>query len=202
MTKIDYRKELQHLYKGRKGTPTIVDVPPMNFLMVDGQGHPSEQEFQDAVSTIYPVAYTLKFMVRKHDDLDYKVMPLEVKWKINREEKGSKRYGWTVMVMQPEFITKGLFLEAVEQAKLKRALPYEEKLRFTSRTEGLCGQIFHKGPYGDPMEETFELLKQYLAQNGYQGEPDSHDIYLNSVLRTKPENLKTIIRVRVQKDQE
>ena len=38
MKKIDYKKELKHLYKPSQKTVEIVDIPEMNFLMVDGQG--------------------------------------------------------------------------------------------------------------------------------------------------------------------
>jgi len=39
--KIDLRKELAHLYKASARAPSVVDVPPMNFLMVDGAGDPN-----------------------------------------------------------------------------------------------------------------------------------------------------------------
>jgi hypothetical protein len=197
MKKIDHKKELKHLYGGTKGKPAVVDVPPMNYLMVDGRGHPEEQAFQDAVSTLYPVAYTAKFMIWKTHDIDYKVMPLEAKWRLNRQEHGSKRYSWTVMLMQPEWVTQDIFQKAVQQAHTKKDLPCGADLRLERLQEGVCGQIIHKGPYGQPMEETFDMLKAYLDENGYQWEHDSHDIYFNSILKTKPENLKTLIRVKI-----
>ncbi len=196
-TKIDHKKALKHLYGGTKRKPAIVDVPPMNYLMIDGKGHPDEQAFQDAVSTLYPVAYTAKFMIRKMHDIDYTVMPLEVKWTLNRQEHDSIRYSWTMMLMQPEWVTQAVVQEAAQQAQTRKELRNLSGLRLECLHEGLCGQIMHKGPYAQPMEETFNLLKAFLTQNGYQWEPDSHDIYFNNVLKTKPENLKTLIRVRI-----
>lgn len=199
MAAINYRKTLQSLYKASAKTPVIVDVPALQFLMVDGQGHPQDQSFQDAASTIYPVAYTLKFMIKAaHPEQDYAVMPLEVKWWLNRQEHGSKRFAWTMMVMQPECITPALYQQAVEQAQAKRELPCLASLRFEQRIEGLCAQILHKGAY-EGMNATFERVKTYLQETGYTWEADSHDIYLNDMRKTKPENLKTIIRTSISK---
>ena len=88
MFKIDHRKTLKHLYHPSRITPTLIDVPPMNFLMMDGRGKPSGSGFQQAASTLYPLAYTLKFMVRAASDVDYHVMPMEVRWRVNREKQG------------------------------------------------------------------------------------------------------------------
>ncbi len=41
MMKINYKKELKHLYKASVKKTEIVDVPQMNFLMIDGEGDPN-----------------------------------------------------------------------------------------------------------------------------------------------------------------
>jgi hypothetical protein len=57
--KIDLRKELRHLYRPSAREPAIVDVPDMNYLMVDGQGDPNTvPEFQDACNALYGASYT------------------------------------------------------------------------------------------------------------------------------------------------
>ena len=38
--KINFKRELKHLYSPPKGKFTIVDVPAMNFFMIDGYGYP------------------------------------------------------------------------------------------------------------------------------------------------------------------
>ncbi len=82
MTKIDYKKELKHLYNPSAKQITIVDVPTMNFLMIDGEGDPNtSQTFQDAVEGLFATSYTLKFMIKKgKEGIDYGVLPLEVLW--------------------------------------------------------------------------------------------------------------------------
>ncbi|MFH0947641.1 MAG: GyrI-like domain-containing protein [Elusimicrobiota bacterium] len=195
MKKIDYRKELKQLYFASTKEPTIVKVPAMNFLMIDGKGHPSEQEFQDAAGTIYPVAYTMKFMIRPRIDIDYRIMLLELLWTLNRERK---TFRWTMLQMQPKYVTKQLYNEALEKLALKQTLPSILKLRFEKFDEGLCAQIMHKGHY-EKMNETLEILLNFIKSKGYSSMKDTHDIYLNDFRKTKPENLKTIVRLKINK---
>ena len=78
MEKVDYKKELKELYGPKVGQQTIVNVPAMNYLIIDGKGNPNtSQEYIDAIETLYPVAYTMKFMCKKELDKDFGVMPLE-----------------------------------------------------------------------------------------------------------------------------
>lgn len=197
MTAIDLKKELGPLYKGRKNKPVILEVPSLRYITVQGKGHPSGKFFQEAALTIYPVAYTLKFMIREMvREKDFSVMPMEVAWKLDRTVEGPERFSWTMMILQPRFITSDNFNEAVKKALKKRELPCLSKLSFEERAGYLCGQIFHKGPY-ERMNDTFSLLTAFLKQEGYTFEKDSHDIYLNSIKRAKPENLKVLIRTKI-----
>ena len=117
MMKIDYRKELKHLYRPSARKVEIVDVPQMNFLMVDGEGDPNKsQSFSDAIEALFPLAYTLKFMVKKGDmAIDYGVLPLEALWwadDLSTFAEGKKDdWKWTLMIMQLEFITEEMVYE-------------------------------------------------------------------------------------------
>lgn len=126
MQKIDYRKLLKQFYSTSKKQFSIVDIPKMNFLVIDGHGHPDEQEFQDAVNTIYTIAYILKFIIRDKTSIDYGVMPLEANWTLDRK---NKQFYWSMMIMQPELVTKELYLTALEKAKTKKNPPSLSKLR-------------------------------------------------------------------------
>ncbi|MBU1153971.1 GyrI-like domain-containing protein [bacterium] len=195
MKKIDHKKEFYNLYSGKISKPVIVNVPLMNYLMIDGKGHPSEKEFQEACSTLYPVTYTIKFMLRPEINIDYKVMPLEVMWTVNRTDK---TFTWTMLQMQPEYVTKSIFQKGIEKLLLKKRPSLIEKLRFEKLDEGLCGQIIHKGPY-EKMNDTFKILTDFLESEKYAYKKDSHDIYFNSPIKTKPENLRTMIRTQIKK---
>jgi hypothetical protein len=130
-------------------------------------------------------------------------MPMEVKYRLDRARHGSKRYLWTMMIMQPECVNETIVASAEKELKRKKKeLPLEGRLRLRSFEEGPCGQILHVGPFEGPMERSFDLLKEWLSAEGYAWEPDSHDIYLNDSRRTKPEKLRTLIRVGIRKEGE
>jgi hypothetical protein len=39
--KVDFRKQLKHLYQPSAKVLSVVNVPELNFLIVDGQGNPN-----------------------------------------------------------------------------------------------------------------------------------------------------------------
>jgi len=166
----------------------------MNFLMMDGRGKPSGNEFQQAASTLYPLAYTLKFMVRLACDIDYHVMPMEVRWRVNREKK---EFAWTMMLMQPEYVTEKLVDEARQKVLPKVEADLLERVRFETFAEGMCMQFLHVGPY-EGMDAALEKMLAAAESQGYAVPVrNAHDIYLNDVRKTKPENLKSIMRLPV-----
>ncbi len=193
MQKIDMKAQLKTIYSTSARRPTIIEVPEMNYLKIDGSGNPSQTEFQKAAQTLFPIAYTLKFMVREKLDMDFKVMPMEVIWNIDR---GNKEYFWTMMLMQPDCITADLFITACHWVKEKHNPKLLDKVRFESLCEGLCAQIMHKGSYQE-MNSTLEKMLLFINQEGYTSNRDTHDIYLNNVTKTKQENLKAIMRLKI-----
>ena len=198
--KIDLYKELSYLYAPARKTPAIVSVPEMNFIMFDGAGHPSDKDFQVAAEAVYTVSYLLKFEIaRKRLDMDYKVMPMEVRWSLDRTNGLS--FSWTMMIMQPHFLTRAMFEEATEIALRKGKSIAYDRLRFEACEEGLCVQAFHSGDY-KKMNETLQSMIQFAEDNQLACERDTHDIYLNDSRKTKTENLKAIMRVRAHSDGE
>ncbi|UCE14202.1 MAG: GyrI-like domain-containing protein [Candidatus Heimdallarchaeota archaeon] len=206
MSKIDLKKELKNYYSGVSAKEfSIVDVPPLNFLMIDGQGYPgTSQEYQDAMMTLYPLSYTLKFMMKKKGK-DYVVMPLEGLWwakdmmvftEAFMERKDE--WLWTSMIMQPEFITQEMVDKAIEEVKKKKDPAALSKVRFEVYNEGLSVQILYFGSYADE-GPTIERLHTFIHDQGYELRGKHHEIYLSDPRRTKPEKLKTIIRQPVKK---
>ena len=199
MTKIDLKKELKHLYSASAKEAAVVEVPEMNFLMIDGSGDPdASEEFQDAVGALYGLSYTLKFMIKKGERaLDYKVMPLEGLWWVEGEEAFDidrrELWRWTLMIMQPEFVTAELVERAAEEVERKKSPPALEKARFESFREGLSAQIMHVGPYCDE-GPTIERLHAFIRESGRQPRGKHHEIYMGDPRRTAPERLKTILR--------
>ncbi len=172
--------------------------------MIDGKGDPNtSKDFQDAIETLYSVAYTLKFMVKKGEiGIDYGVMPLEALWwadDMNDFSAGKKdNWYWTAMILQPDLITNDLYKEAKKMAASRKELVAIDKLRFEQFKEGTCAQVLYVGPYNNETETIISLHK-FVKEQGYQLSGKHHEIYLNDARRTAPEKLKTIIRQAIKK---
>jgi hypothetical protein len=199
LKKIDYKKELKHLYNASLKKAEIVDISLMNFLMIDGEGDPNtSQAFKDAVEALFSISYSLKFMIKKgKEGIDYGVLPLEGLWwaddmlQFNIENKA--KWKWTLMIMQPEYITERLFHESIEQVKKKKDLEAVSKVRFELFSEGKSAQIMHIGPFSKE-GPTIEKLHNFIKENGFKLVGKHHEIYLSDIRKATPEKWKTIIR--------
>ena len=203
MKKVDLKKELKHLYQPSAKEVVIVQVPKQQFIMIDGQGDPNiSKEFREAVEALFSTAYSLKFMVKKGETgIDYGVMPLEGLWwsedvtTFSVENKSD--WKWTLMIMQPEFVTRELFAIALQQVKKKKSLDALSKLRLEAFAEGKAAQILYVGPFSEE-GPTIENIHSYIKQNGYRASGKHHEIYLSDITKTAPDKLKTIIRQPVK----
>ena len=199
MGKIDYKKELKHLYRPSAKKVEIVEVPQMNFLMVDGEGDPNTaQSFSDAIEALYPVSYTLKFMIKKGEiGIDYGVLPLEAIWwsdDMSAFSTGNKEaWKWTLMIMQPDFITQKMVKEAMEEVKVKKKPASLPLIRFETFKEGKAAQIMHIGPFSEE-GPTIEKVHLFIEENGSHRVGKHHEIYLSDIRRAAPEKWKTIVR--------
>jgi hypothetical protein len=204
MSKIDFKKELKHLYRPSAKEFVVVDVPPMNFLMIDGHGDPNTaQEYQDAVEALYAVAYKLKFTSKKELGKDYVVPPLEGLWWAEDMEtfttaRDKSAWDWTMMIMQPEWITQEMVEEAVKQVE-KKGLPALSKLRLETYHEGLAVQILHIGSYDDEGPTIAKMHQEFMPENGYEPAGKHHELYLSDPRKVAPEKLKTVLRQPVRK---
>ena len=199
MKKIDFKRELKELYQPSGKEISVVDVPPMNFLTITGQGNPnSSQAYQDAVEALYSVAYPVKFMAKKGVlATDFVVMPLEGLWwvpdmrEFSMENKDA--WLWQMMIMQPDFVTAEMIAEAKVQAKKKKGNEAIDRLKFEVYAEGTAVQILYTGPYADEGPTIQRLHEHVWEQDGELG-GKHHEIYLSDPRRMAPEKLKTVIR--------
>lgn len=199
MTKIDLKKDLKQFYNASADQIAIVEVPPLHFLMAEGQGDPnSAPAFQQAAETLFRLSFTLKFMVRKEHGVDYTVMPLEGLWcaddLVAFAEERREEWRWTLMILQPDFITKNMVVAAKEEAqkKKKKGSPLYETT-FGRHTDGQSAQILHVGPYSEEAA-TIARLHTFIKEKGYHFAGKHHEIYLSDPRRTAPGKLKTILR--------
>jgi len=205
MKTLDLIKQYQNFFQQPKNTVSLVQVPKLNFLMIDGNGSPNNNpDYSDALGALYGVAYTLKFSVKKGPlETDFKVMPLEGLWwtddmsEFTLEDRGN--WLWRMMIMVPDLITSEMVTRSIEDLRNKKNPPRLEDVRFESFEEGLSAQVFHSGPYGEAERPTVQKLHAFLKENGYVLRGKHHEIYFNSPLRTDPSKLKTIIRQPAEK---
>lgn len=198
MEKIDYKKQLRHLYGPSAKKVEIVDVPEMNFLMIDGEGDPNTSKaFGDAIEALYPISYTLKFMIKGKTGIDYGVLPLEALWwadDMSAFSSGNKdAWKWTVMVMQPEFIAASMVEEATKAVRGKKNPVSLPLVRFEPFREGRSAQIMHIGPFSEE-GPTIEKVHSFIETNGSRRTGKHHEIYLSDIRKAAPEKWKTIVR--------
>jgi hypothetical protein len=198
MPKIDLKKDLKHLYSASPKEISFVNAPRRHFLMLDGAGDPNTTpQFQEAAQTLFSASYTLKFRVKKAQGLDYAVMPIEGLWWADDPKvfiSGDKdQWQWTLMILQPEFITPELVDAARAEVERKKNLPLLNNLRFAAWCEGDAAQILHVGPFSEE-HLTIARLHAFIKDKGYHLCGKHHEIYLSDPRRTAPEKLKTILR--------
>ena len=120
-----------------------------------------------------------------------------------REITDKERFRWYAMIRQPEFVTSEVFEWAKAELKKKKPEIDFTKTRLETWEEGLCCQIMHIGPY-DNEPATIEVLEEYIQASGYITDISDqrwhHEIYLGDPRRTKPENLKTVIRHPIRQE--
>jgi hypothetical protein len=200
MEKIDLKKKLKALYNPTAKEVTLIHIPKMNFIMIDGHGAPESPQFSLSIQALYPVAYTMKFEKNQAEGKDYGVMPLEgLFWADDMavylpESADRNQWQWTMMIMQPPFITKADFIRAKEAAvKKKKDNPLIAKIRFESYAEGRAAQIMHIGPYSAE-GPNIQKLHHKIAEIGGKLSGKHHEIYLSDPRRVTPDKMKTVLR--------
>jgi hypothetical protein len=202
MSKLDLRKELKRFYSAKK-KPGIIDVPSGKFLTIVGRGEPGGEAYSAALQALYGLSYTLKFKC-KAEGRDFTVMALEGLWwwddpSIFDLENAPPReeWNWKSMMRQPDFVT-GEMLEEVRPGVREKRGPAVDDVVLEAFHEGLSAQIMHRGPYSEE-DPTVMRLHEFIAEEGYRMRGRHHEIYLSDPRRSKPENIKTIIRQPVEK---
>lgn len=207
MATFDFKKEYKELYlPGKK--PSLIEVPEMSFIMVNGKGNPNTSEtYKHAIELLYGLSYSIKMSKKSGSQpenyFDYVVPPLEGLW-WGEDEKidglnivDKEKFNWISMIRQPDFVTEEVFLWAKEQLAKKKPDLDLSKAYFKIWNEGLCAQIMHTGSY-DEEHKTIEILGNFVTEQGYENDISNvrphHEIYLGDPRRTAPDKLRTIIR--------
>jgi len=198
MEKVDLKKELA-AYTARRGEFEVVEIPDLQYLMIDGYGDPNTaQEYADALAALYPLAYKLKFFSKRELGRDYTVMPLEALWWAEdmatfTSGRDKSQWHWTAMILVPDWLTAE-HVEIAREAAAAGDAPVLDRVRLQTLVEGLCVQTLHIGSYDDEGPVLQEMHEGFIPSQGLRMVGKHHEIYLSDARRTAPEKLKTILR--------
>lgn len=197
--KVDLKKSLD-AYRATRGEFRIVDVPDLQYLMIDGHGDPNTSpDYTAALTTLYPVAYALKFASKRELGRDYVVMPLEGLWWADDMEaftlaRDKSRWSWTLMILTPDWIDRPLFATAIERTRASGGPSRLDDLRLAPLSEGRCVQTLHVGPFDAEAGVLARMHQRFIPDHGLRMVGRHHEIYLSDPRRTAPERLRTILR--------
>jgi len=201
--KVDFKKTMPS-YKAKRGVFSLVDVPKLQYLAIDGAGAPASADYLDAITTLYPAAYTLKFMSKVELERDYVVPPLEALWwaddmSVFTTNYDPSRWEWSAMLMVPDWIDRAMFEQAVAKVDAKKDLPMLGQLRLMELAEATCVQTLHLGPFSEEGPVLKEMHEVYIPGEGLRMTGRHHEIYLSDFRKVAPEKLRTILRQPVER---
>ncbi|UZR96742.1 GyrI-like domain-containing protein (plasmid) [Chondrinema litorale] len=206
--KHEWRKAEKGFYLP-KNKPEVIEIPEFNFVTIEGEGNPNNENFSEYISALYAISYTIKMNLKKDENKpvgysDYTVYPLEGVWDINDEAKAN--YNGTldkdtlvfkIMIRQPDFVEANYFNKMLELALEKKANPLLKQVKFEKITEGRCIQMLHIGSYDDE-PASFERMEKFAESENLKRQSKIHrEIYLSDFRKVPAEKLKTILRFKV-----
>ncbi|MGK9149328.1 GyrI-like domain-containing protein [Plantibacter flavus] len=201
--KADHKRDVAS-YRARRGVFSIIEVPPVQYLMIDGHGDPNTADaYREAIETIYPLAYKLKFLSKTALGRDYTVMPLEALWWAEdmatfTDARDKSAWSWTLLNLVPDWLTEEHVAEARSRVEAAGGAPVLDAVRLERLEEGLCVQTLHVGSYDDEGPVLDTMHHEFIPTNGLRMTGRHHEVYLSDARRTAPDKLRTILRQPVE----
>lgn len=180
----DYHDEIA----ARADRVRFLAVPKRRYLMVDGTAKPGDKAFVDAIGTLYLVAYTLHFALKRRA-INAPVGALEGLF--------TKEWAWKLMMRVPDQATEADVAGAIAEVKAKKRAALIDKVVCRAWEEGRAAQIMHVGPYSAEAA-TIQRLHDAIREAGLRPRGEHHEIYISDPNRTKAERVKTLIRQPVR----
>ena len=204
--KYEWRKQEKNLYIPKQ-KPELVTIPEQKFFLIKGIGNPNENEFAEKIGVLYSLAYAVRMMPKQGYTpagyFEYTVYPLEGIWDLTEEGKkldtlNKDELLYTIMIRQPDFVTKELVDRAFEQVEKKKPHPFLNDVRFGTFQDGLSVQMLHVGPYDDE-PQSFKVMNEFIKNNNLEKTSLQHrEIYLSDFRKVEPSKLKTVLRYKVK----
>jgi len=186
MPKLDLYKDHKAEYVAPR-RPVLLAVKPATYLVIDGQGPPGAEAFQNAIGALYGVAFTIKF-AKKAVGTEYAVCKLEGLW-----YGGPPEWKWKLMIRTPDFVRAADLKSAKRALEAKGKGPETGRVALEKVREGRCVQALHVGPY-EKVEETVSAMRAFAESRGLELLGPHHEIYLSDPRRVAAAKLRTIVR--------
>jgi hypothetical protein len=195
----DIKRERRDLYAPGRGRFGIVDVPRLQFLMADGHGDPNTSaDYRAVVEALFTASYAVRAAAKQELGRVHTVGPLEGLWSAEDLEvfhtRDKSAWDWTLMIVQPDWVTPALVDTALERARGRKDLPALDLVRLEELTEGLSVQVLHVGSYDDEAPTIARMHQEFMPAEGLLPRGRHHEIYLSDARRTEPSRLRTILR--------
>ncbi len=208
--KYEWKKHEKEFYSVKE-KPSITIAPRQNYIMISGKGNPNNDDFSERVGVLYSLAYSIKMkykqlyanskLDKQSDYSDFAVFPLEGVWTSSNPSNPLDKdsFVYTIMIKQPNFITKEMFKEAYEEVRKKKPSVLLKDVIFEEMEDCECIQILHSGTF-DSEPESFAKMDIFAKDNQLERINYYHrEIYLSDARKTVPEKRKTILRYQVKK---
>lgn len=192
------RKKLYKALYCPKSEPALITAPSCPYFVVEGEGSPLDEAYDDAVKLLFQLSYTLKMGFKGESWYKgFVVSPLEGLWSAI-EVENRDTWHWASMIAQPPFVTAEIFSQVAERCSFAKGVSVKDA-HFASIEDGLCVTMMHVGPY-EAENRSFEKMDRFCLQNGLERLDATHrEIYLSNPNKTESEHLKTVLRYRVQR---
>ena len=206
--KYEWRKNDKELYLP-KTKPTLIEIPRMPFFVIDGKGNPNtSSSFEQAIGALYSLSYSIKMLpkggVMPDGYFEYNVFPLEGVWDIDNKDieytsLTKDNLVYSLMIRQPDFVTKSLALDTIEKVKIKKPNKELDNVHFEAIDDGLCVEMMHIGSYDDE-QKSFDIMEKFCEENNLVRLSKTHrEIYISDPRKTSPDKMKTVLRFRVER---
>lgn len=197
------RKEYKKQYDASTKRIDLVNVPEFNFIMVDGIGNPTVEEFKLKSEALHILSKAIKDYFKEEMDLLYLISPLEGLWDTYDNSQfdvtRKQMIKFTLMIAQPKVLNEETFEKIKEHVAAKKDNPYLLDVYLKKMTEGKCVQMLHKGAYNTEINTTKQIM-EYITIQGMKLVGLHHEIYLNDPEKVAKEKLKTIVRYAIEEE--
>lgn len=194
------------LLAAKAGRTRFLIVPMRRYFMIDGRGAPGSASFQAAFGALFPVAYTVHFVLKGRGVTAPVGASEGLFWFGDTErpitssdfaQHDLNDWNWRLLLPVPDAATDQEIQVAVAEVSRKKAPASLHLLRVESWLEGAAAQTLHVGSYASETT-TIAALHDAIAAAGLRRRGCHHEIYLSDPNRTAPDRLKTIIRQPVE----